>query len=284
MVARTKATTATATTAGILRPDQLARHVEVSRRPCGPAVQPWVENLWALRWDLPEGAHYTSRTLPHPTCSLTLEVGEHPRDGLPAGERLVVTGVVTRRFDVAIRGRGRVAGVRFRPGGLAALTGAPARGWTDTVVPARSCLPAALCDALDDPALAADPWGWAARAEQGLAGLAAEPDERYALLLEVCAAMLADHALLTVTDVAQRFAVSVRTLQRLFLDLVGVGPKWVLARYRMHDAVAELDAGDAGSLADLAARWGWYDQAHSTRDFTALVGVPPGEYRDRPRG
>ncbi|MGL5850453.1 MAG: helix-turn-helix domain-containing protein, partial [Phycicoccus sp.] len=81
--------------------------------------------------------------------------------------------------------------------------------------------------------------------------------------------------------VARRAGTTQRTLQRLFTHYVGVGPKWVLARYRMHDAVADLDAGFDGSLADLAHRYGWYDQAHFTRDFTALVGVTPGEYRGR---
>ena len=126
-----------------------------------------------------------------------------------------------------------------------------------------------------------DPEVWAARAEEGLADLDPGPDERFDLLLAVCAEMLADQELLTVAEVATRFATTPRTLQRLFLDLVGVGPKWVLARYRMHDAVAQLDSGYTGTLTDLAHRWGWYDQAHFTRDFTTLVGVTPGQYRDR---
>jgi len=54
----------------------------------------------------------------------------------------------------------------------------------------------------------------------------------------------------------------------------------VLARYRMHDVVSTIDAGYDGTLTDLAHQFGWYDQAHFTRDFTALVGVPPGSYRD----
>lgn len=274
-------TAATASTSGILRPEQLAQHVEVRRWPCSPAVDRWVENHWSLRWDLPPGVSHPSETLPHPTCSLTLEVGDHSRAGLPPDEVLVVTGVVTRRFDVTIRGSGRVAGIRFRPGGLAALTGGRPRDWTDAVVPARALLPPALVAALSDPALADDPAAWAARAEEGLADLDPGPDERFDLLLAVCAEMLADQELLTVAEVATRFATTPRTLQRLFLDLVGVGPKWVLARYRMHDAVAQLDSGYTGTLTDLAHRWGWYDQAHFTRDFTTLVGVTPGQYRDR---
>jgi AraC-like DNA-binding protein len=266
----------------VLRPGEFARHVDLERAPAGHGAERWVENRWSLRWDLPEGRWYDSEVLPHPTCSLTVELGSNPRPGMPGGETVVVTGVVTRRFDVEVRGWGRVVGLKFRPGGLAALTGLPASAWTDRSVPAGEVLPAGLVARLADPALAAEGDAWAVAAERGLAALAdGRPDPRYDLLLEVVADMLADHALLTVAEAAERHAVTVRTLQRLFTHYVGVGPKWVLARYRMHDAVAELDAGWEGTIADLAVRYGWYDQAHFTRDFTALVGVTPRQYRDR---
>ena len=270
----------TATTAGVLRPEEFGRHVHLERAPSGPAVDRWVENHWSLRWDLPEGTWFPSQVLPHPTCSLTVELGDHPRAALPGSERLVVTGVTTRRFDVEVRGWGRVVGVRFRPGGLAALSGRPASSWTDRSVPATEVLPPALCDVLANPELAAAPEEWRRVAEEGLAELAGEDDPRYEQLLEVVADMLRARSLLSVGDVAARHGVTPRTLQRLFTRYVGIGPKWVLARYRMHDAVSELDAGYDGSLTDLALRYGWYDQAHFTRDFTELVGVTPGQYRD----
>ncbi|HYN30125.1 MAG TPA: helix-turn-helix transcriptional regulator [Dermatophilaceae bacterium] len=255
-----------------------ARHVELRRWPTGPAVARWVENHWSLAWDLPRGSSVTSRVLPHPTCSLTAEHASHPRRGV-GRERVVVTGVVTRRFDVEVRGTGRVLGVRFRPGGLAALSGRSARAWTDAVVPASDVLPAPVCGALADPALADDPGAWAAVAEEVLAGIPAPDDAQYERVLEVVADLLADRTLLTVGEVAARHGLTPRTLQRLFVHYVGVGPKWVLGRYRMHDVVTELDEGYAGPLTELAARHGWYDQAHFTRDFTALVGVTPGQYR-----
>jgi AraC-like DNA-binding protein len=280
----TKATGATvaaptASTAGVLHPEELARHVELDRRPAGPGVGRWVENHWSLRWDLPEGRCFLSQVLPHPTCSLTVELGDHPRPELPPHESVVVTGVPTRRFDVEVRGSGRVVGVRFRPGGLAALTGRPASDWTDRTLPASRVLPAELCATLADPDLAARPGSWAAAAEAGL--LASEPsdDARYDELIGIVADMLDDRSLHTVAEVARRHGLTVRTLQRLFTHYVGVGPKWVLARYRMHDVVSELDAGHAGSLTELGHRYGWYDQAHFTRDFTRLVGVPPSQYR-----
>ena len=271
----------TASTAGILRPEELARHVELDRSPCGPEVARSVENHWSLRWDLPEATWFASQVLPHPACSLTLELGTHPRHDAPTGEPLVVTGVTTRRFDVEVRGWGRVLGVKFRPGGLAELSGRLASAWTDRTVAATEVLPRTVCDALSDPDLASSPEEWRATAERHLAELAGEPDPRYDQLLEVVADVLADRSLLTVRDVAARHGVAPRTLQRLFTRYVGVGPKWVLARYRMHDAVSDLDAGYDGSLTELALRYGWYDQAHFTRDFTELVGVTPGQYRAR---
>jgi AraC-like DNA-binding protein len=266
----------------VLRPEEFARYVDLVREPAGDAAARWVENRWFLAWHLPDGRWYDSEVLPHPTCSLTVELGSHPRAGMPPGETVVVTGVCTRRFDVEVRGWGAVVGLRLRPGGLTALTGHPASAWTDRSVPAHEVLPHDLARALADPELAASGSPWADVAETGLAALADDrPDPRYELLLEVVGDMLADRTLLTVAQVAQRHGVTVRTLQRLFTSSVGVGPKWVLARYRMHDAVSELDAGWDGTLTELAVRHGWYDQAHFTRDFTALVGLTPGQYRER---
>ena len=103
----------------------------------------WVENYWMLRWSLPGDVSYSSQILPHPACSLTLEQGGQPRPEVAAtGTQVVVTGVVTSRFDVDIRGRGWVFGVKFRPGGLVALTGVgPARAWADRTLPAAGIVP-----------------------------------------------------------------------------------------------------------------------------------------------
>ena len=273
----------TSTTAGILRPEELARHVELSRWPAG-SLDPWVENFWGLRWSLPTGSSYVSQVLPHPACTVSLEHATHPRAGLPP-EAVVVTGVVTRRFDTVIAGEGAVVGVKFRPGGLAALTGLPARTWTDREVPVVDVLPADVASALhriDPAAVLADGPGEVEHALDPLAVRAGD-DPTYSRVLTVVADMLEDRGLVAVRQVEERHGVSERTLQRWFGRYVGVGPKWVLARYRMHDAVTELDEGYDGPLADLAARYGWYDQSHFARDFRSLTGVTPGEYAEQSR-
>ncbi len=272
-------TNATASTAGILRPDAFARHVELQRLPVAPDLAPWVENHWVLRWDLPAGVAYPSQVLPHPTCNLTVERGVRRPDAPPAA--VLVTGPVTRRFDVEITGSGWVWGVRFRPGGLPALAGVDATRLAERTLAASEVLPAevvAALDALHDTGAPAETDR--ARVEATLRPLVTEPQPDQELVLALIAEMLADRTLVRVAQVTERHHLSTRRLQRLFARYVGVGPKWVLARYRMHDVVAALDAGHDGPLADLAAEHGWYDQAHFTRNFSALVGVTPARYRE----
>ncbi len=272
-------TGATASTAGILRPEEFARHVDLQRRAPAPDLAPWVENHWVLRWDLPAGATYPSQVLPHPTCNLTVERGVRRPEAPPAA--VLVTGPVTRRFDVATTGRGWVWGVRFRPGGLAALAGVDAARLAERSLAAAEVLPAdvvAALDALHDTGAPLETDQESVEAALRPLVIDLQPDHE--LVLALVAEMLADRTLVRVAQVTERHGVSTRRLQRLFARYVGVGPKWVLARYRMHDVVAALDAGHDGSLADLAAEHGWYDQAHFTRDFHALVGVTPARYRD----
>lgn len=89
-----------------------------------------------------------------------------------------------------------------------------------------------------------------------------------------------DAALVSVAGLAEAAGMSARSLQRLFGAYIGVGPKWVIDRYRMIEAVETLNRGEALNLADLAARLGYFDQAHFSKAFQSLTGEAPGQYRN----
>jgi AraC-like DNA-binding protein len=80
------------------------------------------------------------------------------------------------------------------------------------------------------------------------------------------------------SDVATALDVDMRSLQRRFRHYVGVGPKWVIRRYRLHEAAEQLKAETPPPLADLAASLGYADQAHFARDFKRVVGRTPGSF------
>ncbi|MFI7577316.1 helix-turn-helix domain-containing protein [Micromonospora sp. NPDC049497] len=106
-------------------------------------------------------------------------------------------------------------------------------------------------------------------------GPSADPvDDEVVALVE---AIRTDRTVLRVDDFARRYGLSTRRLQRLFLTHVGVGPKWVIRRYRLHEAI-ERAADGPPDWATLAADLGYSDQAHLVRDFTAAAGVSPAAY------
>jgi len=268
----------TATTKGVLRPEETARLADLRRdHPVDPGLWPFVERYWSVRWDRTGAPPYRSEVLSHPAVNVSVEYGDRPRFGsaMPA---VLVHGVVARRFVVDLAGRGRVTAAKFRPGGWTALTGRPPA--PGTIVALRDelgCDPGKLLAAVsahdDDSACAA-------ALDAALVPAAVEPDVTYLALLDVLGQMLHDRTIVRVEQAAAGAGVGVRALQRLFASYVGVGPKAVLARYRMHDAVAALDAGE-DDLAGLAASLGWFDQAHFCRDFRAVVGTTPSAYLAR---
>jgi AraC-like DNA-binding protein len=86
-----------------------------------------------------------------------------------------------------------------------------------------------------------------------------------------------------VDAVAAAAGLSVRTLQRLFAEHVGVSPKTVIRRYRIYEAAERARAGERVDWATLAPELGYSDQAHLVRDFTAAFGMPPERYARQER-
>ncbi|MEU6830658.1 AraC family transcriptional regulator [Nocardia beijingensis] len=261
---------APADTKGILHPDEQARHRWLVRLPPGPAVDRYVEWYWAVGWDLRGRPPYRAEVLSYPSVNVTFERSETRTGGF-------VNGVTTTKFIRELSGLGETFGIRFRAGGFGAFTGLDVGSFRDRAVPLAEVLPDAgsLTErVLDAPTIE----GRRRVVEEYLADHPAVEDPTYRLVLRIIDAMAADQELIRVDQIAERFDMPVRTLQRMFRRYVGAGPKWVLRRYRLQDGADLLAKGRTEDLAALAAELGYFDQAHFSREFTAEVGMAPLEY------
>jgi AraC-like DNA-binding protein len=262
----------------ILDPHGFAQHATLSRPACHPALDRWVEHYWTVQWRLPPRTSYRSSLVPVAQANLTVEWGDSRREGAD-GPGIFVTGVVSRsRFDVALTGAGGVVGVKFRPGAVTALTGVDARRLRDRVLPGTGLFPAAdeLADLRPELPDATD------RLDAFLLPLTQRGNARELDVVgSVIAVLEASAPTMSAAELAERCGMGLRSLQRLCGRFIGVGPQWLVARARVHAAIARLHAGDYDTLASLAVELGWFDQAHMGRDFSALVGESPGAYRDR---
>ena len=84
-----------------------------------------------------------------------------------------------------------------------------------------------------------------------------------------------------VDQVARSVALSERTLQRRFRREIGIGPKWVLSRFRLQEAALALERDPDVDLGALAPRLGFYDQSHLTNTFVEMLGETPAAYAAR---
>lgn len=259
---------------GVLRPDTAAGFLEVRRHPPAPGLAAVVDFYWNPRWDLRGRAPYEQKVLAHPNVHLVFE---------PDGP--LVYGVQREVYVRRLAGAGQVLGVKFRPGAFRRFTSGPVAGLTARAVPAAGIFGAEAEQAgrrilaLDDLA------EMAALADRFLLGRlpAAPPDPRAAEVAALVEAITARPQLFRVDELARELDMPVRRLQRLFAEYVGVSPKWVLRRARLHEAAARADDASSAGIdwAALAADLGYADQAHLTRDFAAAVGAPPARYAGR---
>jgi AraC-like DNA-binding protein len=266
---------------GVLRPRETERVAGLRRDlAVAPALVPFVERYWSVAWDRRGQPPFRSEVLSHPAVNLSVEQGSEPRFGF-AMPAVLVHGPVTRRGIVDLVGTGRVTAAKFRPGGWVAFTGRQAG--RNSVAALDRML------ALDPDRLLATVLGQpdddarVAVLDAALAPLAPDPAAAYVELRSLIDLMSEDRSVVRVEQVARAGAMSTRSLQRLFATYVGLSPKSVLARYRLQDAAAAIDAGEVTDLAGLAAELGWFDQAHFSRDFRSVVGVPPSAYLARAR-
>jgi AraC-like DNA-binding protein len=280
---------------GVLRPGLAATRFQLARRPPSSDLAPFVDFYWILRWDLRGRGAHEQTILPHPSVNLAFE---------PSGAGIY--GVDRRLFTRSLSGSGLVLGVRFRAGCFRPFWRAPISELTNRVVPAvrifgpeaeetrRAIMRAgAACDGVDGSSGVDGAGGVAGsfadadtvmteHAEALLRSVRPERDAAAEQAAELVARITGDPALRRVDQLAAASGMSARSLQRLFADYVGVSPKWVMRRARLHEAAERADGGELVDWAELAADLGYADQAHLTRDFTATIGIPPTHYAAAP--
>jgi AraC-like DNA-binding protein len=230
-------------------------------------LEPYLEHLWSVAWDCPPDQPSLVETLPHPTVHLIFENEVGGRIG----------GVGKGKFSTLLKGRGRIMAAKFRPGGFYPFVRRSVSDFTGKVLDVaeywgaagQRVVAAVLAEESED--------GRHRLVEDFLRGLGPVPDEAARRAGAIAESIALDRSLNSVEELCRRHDLNVRGLQRLFVRYVGVNPKWVIQRYRLHEAAEQL-ASNPTSQAALAAELGYADQAHFVRDFKRVVGVSPAAY------
>lgn len=240
-----------------------------------PDLDEMMRRFWVPVWSVPPGAEAPQRVLQYPVCLLVIS-NTYAR----------FYGVVTGLSETVLTGDGWAVGVMFTPGAGGLLVDDVAQ-WTDrfdelSVVfgesgeglarSVRAVMERAPEDE-DTQRVATD------IVEDWLRGyLPMDDDGR--LVNAIVEWVENDSTVVAVAQICERFHVTERSLQRLTRRRLGLTPKWLIQRRRLQEA-AELLREPDETLAELAARLSYADEAHLVRDFKAVTGMTPREFSAR---
>lgn len=227
----------------------------------------FVQNFWIVRWDLPPNTSQRAETLPHPNVHLAFEQHEGR-----------IYGVLDGRFTQTLEGSGGVFGVKFRAGGFRPFLGRSVATLRNRSIAFEEVFGAHAASLLDELFAESGDSQMAEVVERFLSARLPADDPQVDRIAAIVDGIAADPTIVSVDQVSERWGIAKRTLQRSFSEYVGTTPKWVINRYRLHEALERLHSGAELDWAQLTVDLGYFDQSHFIRDFRAVVGRSPAQY------
>jgi AraC-like DNA-binding protein len=252
---------------GILRRPLPAGKLRHSRRRPAADVASWIAHYWTVSWDLRGGEPHVAESLPHPNVHAVFE-----------NNSSLICGVQTNKFSRVLEGESQVFGIKFRPGGFRPFLDSPVSKLTNRIIPANHVFGNEV-EKLEAVLLSSDQEDAKVETADAFFRMRVpEPEETALVAGHLVERILHEPEIKTVDDLVKRAGIGKRSLQRIFNEYVGVSPKWVIRRYRLHELIEKLNSGDQPNLTQVALELGYFDQSHLINDFRSIVGYAPTQY------
>ena len=225
-----------------------------------------VEQYWRVSWDLKPEESHTQINLPDPCAHLFFD---------STGAQLL--GAVSKRYSYELRGTGQVIGVKFKPSGLSSYTSKPLVEFVDKYTEPLSIFCQWPEDRLDNLNMTLSLDEAIGKIEPFLLSTYTSPSNKQLLTNSVIDYIKDARHITQVSQIAEHFNLSVRALQRLFERYVGLSPKWVIRKYRLHEVI-DLAQNPTTDWLTMSLDLGYTDQAHFIKDFKDLTNMTPQAY------
>jgi len=250
---------------GILNPHIKKYHM-IRTPPCA-ALQSLIEFFYEISWNMSAGEKQLIESLPAPTVHLIFMNGEAE-----------ISGPIMRRFSYLMENKGYLFGAKFWPGSIRTICDTHLSNLTDKRLPAErilgnSVFPVAkefFCSDQADERLSI--------VQNYLLSLYKPNDEKLPIIKKIFEDIDQQKTIFTVAQLAVLQQMTVRSLQRLFKEYIGVSPKWAIQLFRLREAAQQMESQSRINFSQLALELGYSDQAHFSKHFKRITGKTPKSY------
>lgn len=251
-----------------------------------PILRPWVQSFWVVNGTPAPATHAEEYMHPGGGFGLVFNLNESGAkldlDGDALPESVFLDGTTTRSRRMGFAGPVQAVGIRFVPGGAYPFINVPLNllGDQTTVLDAltrrREVL--TLHEQVVEATTLPDRLQ---RLETWLIRQLRHTDTASPVVAASLNRLHGQAGIIGMKALADQLHISQRQLERLYQVEVGMTPKQYACLLRVEQARMMLRQKRYQSAADVGAALGYYDQAHFTRDFGTVVGMTPGQYRER---
>ncbi|SHF80991.1 AraC-type DNA-binding protein [Fodinibius roseus] len=240
---------------------------DLSRITPSDELQFFIEHFWIVEWD-PERPLYKQQIPADLSVQLIFEKNN-----------TWIWGVATGMFKRPLKGKGKIVGIKFRPGGFYPFFRSSVSTITDGILAFDEVFGEDI-SRLEKEILTPDSNQKSiARAARFLENNLPEKDERVKKINDIIDTVIKNSRLIRIEQLVERLDMSRRSLRRLFKWYVGIPPEWIIKRSRLHE-VANMIAEEQQGMdwTELALKLGYADQSYFIKDFKSVVGETPIEY------
>lgn len=195
--------------------------------------------------------------------------------------RVVLVGPQSRRReDIVHTGNLKVFHIGFTPTGFYSLFQIPASSIANSAQSAEAVVGSSINELEEQLALSPTEH-WRSNAEQFLLQklISSRTAAAGHLTAGIARSLLIHHGGLPVAELAKRHGRSVRQIERIFEQHVGLSPKLFSRISRLQAALRMGQTEESPDWSALALAAGYFDQSHMVRDFRELTGETPVGFR-----
>ncbi|MGC3945657.1 MAG: helix-turn-helix transcriptional regulator [Chryseolinea sp.] len=194
--------------------------------------------------------------------------------------RMELWGQIVKPMPLRLAGKSQMLGIRFHPFGASLFLNDDVSLFNDQVVDLRSLMGTALDDLyqqLQDTPHIAGRINLLETFLHNRLSLFEKRRDKSTLVKMVMNELTRDDFFDNIDNVAARYGITSRYLQKIFLQHTGLTPKLFSKINRFQKSLVLVGKSDL-SLTSIAYQSGYFDQSHFIREFRAFTGNTPSRF------
>ncbi|SHF82115.1 Helix-turn-helix domain-containing protein [Fodinibius roseus] len=248
-----------------------------------PQLAVYVECYWSAKAEQPPFNEQES-LIPDGTIELMFNFGDHYSQVIDDREKLIkgshVIGIRKQSLFISQTSKQNFFSIRFKPGGFFPFFKIPVYKFANGFYQISELFNRELNTLEYQLYEAANNRKRVEIIEQFLLNKLSQQPEDFAFV-QTCAKRLVTDSSCTVEHLADQFSSNYKTIERKFLDVIGLTPSKLRTVKRFNQAVHAMYSGNYNSLAEIAYASGYYDQSHFIRQFKKLASATPRQFLEQ---